>query len=432
MGEIIQRFPNNLEEYIGNCDVAKYLQRYLSKMGAQSYVVEENYIDKDYLVDFQGFYSRSFEQYKRFTIRIHFFNENYSDKDFQNLIKGYDVDELQNTYLGFIVVKPVYDMKGNPLIGRTVLKHYPKEDGTSNRFFIEPTSHCNLYGIPLQLQSLPFQSQDSRVSACATIALWTSLFPLFDFFEIKKQSPSEITRQSTLFPAPSRKFPASGLTMEQILSYIGQLGLDSEVLIGPEGEKIALATKAYIKEAKLPVLALLKLSDSHGGNAYHAVVISGYKCDKNGEVVELYIHDDQIGPYHRVKPTAGDFRSWGNEWITRYNKTGVEVEYLIIPIYQKIRLTFPRILAFYEKYRDDFHKSNPSVKTELFLTCVQKYKKFLAGENIENKWENLTSSMPRFIWVIRNYYDEKILVDTLFDATSVFAKPLKSIDYIVS
>lgn len=139
-----------LREYLDDSHQAEYLIRYLADLDAKTCVLEDKYVDKDYLVDYQKFYSRSFDEEKRFTERIHFFVEDFSTTKFEESLENYDV---------------------------------------------------SLFGIPLSVSSLPFQVQDQGVSACATIALWTALHPLADTYGIPRLSPAEITELSTSFPS---------------------------------------------------------------------------------------------------------------------------------------------------------------------------------------------------------------------------------------
>jgi hypothetical protein len=71
---------------------------------------------------------------------------------------------------------------------------------------------------------------------------------------------------------------------------------------------IPIALKAYIN-ASIPLIALLELKKKEKVS-WHAVVISGYRRDEKRKVKELYVHDDQIGPYSSVKPVKGNFEFW--------------------------------------------------------------------------------------------------------------------------
>jgi hypothetical protein len=78
---------------------ADYVLRYLDELKANTCVIEEQYIDKDYLIDYQKFYSRSFKEMKRFTKRIHFFSNSFSSKQFEQMLVQGQIDDLKNPTL---------------------------------------------------------------------------------------------------------------------------------------------------------------------------------------------------------------------------------------------------------------------------------------------------------------------------------------------
>lgn len=414
-------FSDTLVSHLGASNQGKYLFDYLKDLGAKKCVLEKEYIDKDYIIDYQKFYSRSFATIGKFTTRIHFFTEDFAVGDLKNSLENNDteyMEHLNEIYLGFVVVRPIKDEKGEPFVGRTLLNTYPSEGG--KRSFIVKKYDASLFGIPLTVESIPFQAQDQGVSACATIALWSALHPLADTFGIIRHSPAEITEVSTSLPTLARKYPSGGLAWEQMINYIRTLGLDVETIdaLHVDEDTIQTAVMGYI-EAELPLIAALDLDKGYGQTIErHAVVITGYRCDSNGELTELYVHDDQIGPYSRVKPD-GSFKKWKNEW----SDWGYEVilDKLLIPIYPKIRLTFFRM---YEEYKAVRKKSSalpePPDDIKLHFTTIRKYKKFLIENSLREKEKVLTASLPRFIWIIRSYYENQPKEDVIYDGTSVY------------
>ena len=122
--------------------------------------------------------------------------------------------------------------------------------------------------------------------------------------------------------------------------------------------------------------------------------------------------------------------SWNyDEWAMRHEVT---LEDLEVPIYPKVRTTFPRILAEYraqkeneeelkKEYRSQlrvhFARRGKDIKEErinetilrwlsfhnydIFLTSLKKYKIELLKELIENKTEILMKPMPKYIWIIK-------------------------------
>jgi hypothetical protein len=67
-------FSNNLKGHLGDSRQGKYLIKYLRLLNANTCVFEDRYIDKDYMIDYQKFYSRAFGDDGKFTKRIHFFH----------------------------------------------------------------------------------------------------------------------------------------------------------------------------------------------------------------------------------------------------------------------------------------------------------------------------------------------------------------------
>ncbi len=416
---------HNVSRTLGDSDQGKYIQRYVAALGAKTCVLEDKYIDKDYTIDYQKFYCRSFEEYGKLAKRIHFFSMIFSSEDFKFYLINNDVSLLQESYLGFVVVKPIKDDHGQPFIGRTLLKPYPiRSEIGHNRYYIMEEYNSSLFGVKLKIRSLPFQAQDQGVSACATIALWAAIHPLRTIFGVLGHSPAEITELSTSFPAQFRKFPSDGLTMEQMVNYIKLLDLDVEFLDVIDEELIQTAVNAYMR-AGLPIIASLLLK-KNGYNGLHAVVLSGYKEDKSGNIVELYAHDDGIGPYSRILP-KDDFMQWINEWHDQGYE--VELQKFLIPIYPKIRLTFFRMYIEFLKIKEKLNSRLPDSEIKLFLTSVVDYKEHLLSSSMKNKIDKLFTSLPKFLWIIRFYHERKLIGDLIYDGTSVYVKRLMSVEY---
>ena len=508
----------------------KYLLRYLDCIDAETCILEEEYVDRDYLVDYQKFYSRSFEKYERFTKRIHFFKGEISLETFKESLKG-KYEPLCDSYLGFVVIKSIGgDCRS---LGRTVLKIRSLKENGKLRFFAKQEYYASLFGIPLDVESLPSQSQDQGVSACATVALWSVTRHLLYRFGLPYHSPAEITEVATRSSSLARRFPSDGLDMTQMGDYIKSIGLDLEVvkINRVNARRIPIVVKAYIG-ANLPLIAFLELkkpylfswddipgtdsqkllshlkdelaielaenpkilktndgktiyisndekpvkilinekeekviltigddrtedltvkkennklniyknpTDAYHATSHHATLISGYQTNEKRNLEELYVHDDQIGPYSTVKPINGSFEFWDNEWIREYGYESVRLHCLLVPIYPKIRLGFSYIYLHLDRKKDDvasfLKNQNTKVKSsdinwELYLFSIRKYKKQLQKQQINDKEEILTTHLPRFIWVIRTSYKNRPRFDYVYDATSVDAKQLKRIKYL--
>ncbi len=429
---IIEPFAKNFTPYdiIEKCCLGKYLIKYLNRLNAKTGIIE-GYIDKDFLIDFQNFYCRSFENYRKITKRIHFFSQNINEEDFKKFISDFDeenIKELQDIYLGFVVIKPVKDHNDKWLVGRTLLETISDPNKLKN---ILVKYNVSLFGIPLEVNTLPFQTQDQRVSACATIALWTAINPLSNLFDTMNYSPSEITELSASYPSNYRIFPSSGLTWQQMLNCIKSVGLDIEVIDVAKyrnDDIFTNAVKAYIQTG-IPLIAGLILEKPGGKKDLHAVVISGYRFDNNGVINEMFVHDDQIGPYSSVFPNPS-FKNWENEWSKNGIYINVSVDKIMVPVYHKIRLTYVRMYALYEHINQKLEQISSKVRSGLQLTTVQSYKKFLLKKRFKNKKEILLKLLPRFLWLIQIYNDDKRIRDLVFDATSILPNnPIVTIHY---
>jgi len=426
---IVSPFKKNiLLNQLGKSRQAKYIYNYLHEQGAKVFINEKKYIDKAFLIDYQKFYSRSFENIGRETDRIHFFSQNFSTDAFEKAIEENQTAFLNESYLGFVVVKPIKDTEGNPLIGRTLLKTYPTKSRGSTRFYVKKLHEVSLYGIKMKIESAPFQAQDRGVSACATVALWTALQSSPSHFDIPSYSPAEITEMSTEYPSLFRMFPQFGLTLGQMINCIHLVGLDTEVIKAQDDDVISTVVKAYTY-AKIPIIGVLFMYSNAAPDAEpdaHAVVIVGYKKDKNGILSELYVHDDQIGPYSRVIPSGG-LKNWNNEWASL--GFSVVLDKLLIPIYHKIRLSFPTIYHQYMNKKANL--SGEDLNLDLYLTTIQDYKEWLLGKRIENKVEELQRLLPRLLWIERASEKQSgtLIQDDVYDSTAISTKKLTSIYY---
>jgi hypothetical protein len=418
---------DNFKNFFRESFQASYLYEYLSKLNAKVLINEAEYIDRDYMIDYQKFYSRSFERIDKFTRRIHFFSSEFTDNDLKQWLLDGRAEEMENSYLGFVVVKPIQDPKGNPLIGRTLLQLFPTTvDENRKRFYISSEYDVSLFGLSLKIKCVPFQAQDRGVSACATVALWTAFQSLPRDFGYYPLSPAEITETATMFPSIFRVFPQEGLTLGQMINCIKSVGLDVETVIAADSDVVTTAVKAYTY-AGVPLIGTLRLKGKDK-EAYHAVVIVGYQHDVNGNITELYVHDDQIGPYSRVTPRGGDFRFWENEWKDRDYKE-IKLEELLIPVYHKIRLPFWRM---YKHFIYMKNKVKEDVNIDLYLTTVQRYKNFLLKRKIKNKVEVLKKNFPRFLWIERIFKENKDepIQDDVFDGTAIDWRKMATIEYI--
>jgi len=402
----------------------KYIKNYFENANYQpkSVIIEDKYIDKDYMIDYCNFYARSFNPPFNFTKRFHFFTLDYNElgEIIHRIKDGLESDErieiFKQSYLGFVVEKPIKDRKGNILLGRCCLKTYSTEINNGYRYYVRTLIPVHLLGINFDIESFPFQPQDSAVMACASAALWSAIRGLRNRFNLPDLSPYEITQIATSFPSEGRNFPSEeGLTLNQMLNVISYLGLDTETLdiqnihnleVSNHPTIIADFIRAYL-HGNFPIIALLELVSGRK-KSFHSVVITGYRYENN-KITELYIHDDQIGPYSKVL-SDNNFAEWENEWNRDFEK--IKLRKLIVPVYHKLRLTFKTIYSIVRNIRQE-----KNLNFFFFISDINNYKKeLLYNPNIKSNF--FFKSCPKFVWVIRAFQYENIIWDSIYDATN--------------
>lgn len=434
-----------------------YFQQYFEELKAKTILIENEYVDRDYLHDHVEYYARCFWDYPRRTRRLHFFSDEISIDDFERELLTTPVagvsSRLQADYLGFIVVRPL------PLtiIGRTCLRTYSTEDGRRNfpSLRIYPV---NLYGIELEVKSLAYQEQDQVVAACATSALWTCLQGTGKLFQHPIPAPVEITRwASDQMPdnpliVGVRTFPNTGLTATQMAQAIRRVELEPHIIRAGTKYDLHSAAYAYLR-GRIPSILSVQLTnykdDQQIAAGAHAVAITGYSLRDDAEyefsqagfrlraakIDKLYVHDDQTGPFCRLEWSQlpmpemvgkeQQLYALKNSWSdTVYQHP----DFLLLPLYHKIRIPFSLIHdemlilnALLSAWREVYgYVEIP--EWDIYLTTVNDYKSSVrqeyAGLGVDFR-SSLYTRMPRFLWRVTLRAQGVIQMDFLFDATGL-------------
>jgi hypothetical protein len=284
-----------LPNTVAKLDTVKYLHGYLMEYcreeayQARTIVVEQNYIDRDFMREYTGYHASTFQEVEKKTTRLHFFSHSFDFKTFEQILASpqeleskSDNNLLESNYLGFIVIRPMR----TGFIGRSCLRHYPK-DKQNRRIGLETSAETaaavrqkrfytvlrnyesNLYGLKLSVDSIAFQEQDSVVGLCASSAIYALLHGVKRLFDTPILCGLEITRMATKYAAPAnvtattvRALPNTGLTLAQIFQTLTEveltplmLGLSPET---PHRSQRMSELYAYLS-AGIPVLAYVAL-----------------------------------------------------------------------------------------------------------------------------------------------------------------------------
>ncbi|MCB1880517.1 MAG: hypothetical protein KDI54_10740 [Gammaproteobacteria bacterium] len=473
--QLIAEKSKSSENVIGNKLHHHYFEGYCNDIGVRTIVVENGYIDHDFLEDFSAYYVRCFSPYQRVCTRLHFFNVDFTEEEFEEFLKSspdanISSDNLKNAYLGFVVIKPL----PQTVIGRTCLKTYLPEG--RRHFPIVRSYKANLFGTELAVESLAFQEQDQVVAACATSALWSVFQGTGIHFQHTIPSPVEITRAATeRLPIETRVLPSQGLSTAMMAHAIRNVGLEP-YLVNVSNEYVLKSTVYAYLRGCIPMILGIELwdisTDPHRSMGFHAVAATGFSLGgdapspigdtqfslRASRVDKLYVHDDQVGPFARmefdgINITIGQnesgedlsSNSLSTSWIGSNGQIGdarALPTILLIPLYHKIRIPFGAIhdaVVSFDAFIESLRESLPvpfdgRIEWDVYLTTNNNLKTEIQESDIakgEYYRDLLLEGMPRFLWRATAFHNDEPLMDLIFDATDIEQGPffVRAIEY---
>lgn len=313
-------------EAISDLATVKYLHGYLYEycrerdFRAQTIVVERDYIDKDFMKEYAGYYASAYQPTEKKTTRLHFFSTEFDADQLESMLamsveQGGELEGLarrmSSGYLGFVVVRP---MQRN-FVGRTCLKHYPRDKNPhpvafetgpqtqaalkhKRHYTVLREYHVNLFGVPLTVSSIAFQEQDSVVGVCASSAIYALLHGVKSTFDTKLLCGLEITRMANQYSGSTtqvaeaslmRALPNTGLTLGQMYQTLSEVDL-TPLMVGvgkepPERLNSVATLYAYLS-AGLPVLS-------------YVVLVAKSVLEKSAK--ELALPNDDTGDAERIR-----------------------------------------------------------------------------------------------------------------------------------
>jgi len=399
----------------------EYLAEYLSKLNCETIIGEDNYTDKTYVNDFSQFYVKCFPHYRKTCLRLHFFNKKIGEDELYRYVIG-ENKKLQEHYLGFSVIKPIPFF-----IGRTCLKPY-LNSRSKDLLIISQRYNVNLFGIPLYIDSLIFHDKDKAVAACAAVALWICSYMTSEIFGNHSPMLSLYETTELAFkdsPLLGRIFPNKSLTTRQLASVIRKINLEPEHK-SAKSRDILSFLYGYL-HYRIPAILLIERKENNR-RIGHAILVSGYsinnKCKyKFGKIKtrahfikDLIVHDDQVGPYISseisIKGVKDNF-----EYKIKIRDLEYEIKGVIIPVYNKIRVSLEYILynEFFKKIEniisnliliiDNETKEKIETFWDIYLTDVNVFKKEIKKLKIKDSLKKniLFTRYPKYIWRVICY-----------------------------
>ena len=299
----------------GPSKVVNSVIHHLMNLRVKSYLLESQYIDRDYSSDYRYFYAQTFKNYERHCKRIHFFEEDVGPifllPEWAARVQALEATS-RRSYCGFCVIRPLPGAS----IGRTALRMQgPVGSDLESVITCRVDSRANLVGAELDVRSVTFMQQDARVGACAQVAIWMGARHMHLRYRYNWLSVADITKlasPNTEDEATSLPAGSDFLTSERMIRAVHEMGFQALCFKGANmGEQIL----PYV-ESGLPVILGL---DIPGASIGHAVTVIGRVFSKiktptarpNDYVAAFIVHDDQAGPYKIIPSTPTSARDFG-------------------------------------------------------------------------------------------------------------------------
>lgn len=302
-------------------------------------ICENNYIDRDYLSEFQVYHSRAFSDFSRRCGRAHFF-----EKSIGHFSDLWDESISDSNYLGFCTLRPINFLNYNDAkiaeLSRTVIKSPTHIEDREAYISCESTFDVNIIGKKFSVKGAPFIQQDALVGRCSQASVWMALRYLHKKLNIPQFTMDQITEMATRYETWGRVLPSAGLYFKQYINVFRLANMDPLCFgmdrFKPTAGLTLLDIMYTYMESGFPIV--LALQNPSGRHAVCAVGHT-FKTQKTITDKELHkikskyitpltfipsfiINDDASGPYTELT-----------------KKELIDcLKYIYIPLPQKVRL----------------------------------------------------------------------------------------------
>ncbi len=334
------------------------------------------------------------------------------------------------------------------IIGKTVLKPYnfKDKDGNIRNYFGVRNYYINVFGNKVKLASLAYMEQDSVVSVCATSAIWMMLQKASMNKYAVSKTPSQITDEADIVGTHGERiFPNQGLSVKQISQSIYKSGLVSDIRTSDKNHELSRSfLKKYVyayASIGIPLILVLEvpyIDRDKFKYGHHAVTVVGYKIGNADlkainkypnlsfiaeNISKLYTHDDAWGPYASFnfeENVNAEYR-FETKWSHAVDPIKpTHLTNIIIPLYHKIRITYEDVEKIVVGVNELINLIyNLDLAWDITLQYSEKFK---ADSKIYelNLAKNIHFiSMPKYIWVGKCIFNNKLLFEIIFDATDI-------------
>ena len=420
------------------------------EFSAKTVVIENDYIDIDYSASYYDQRGRSFTPDKRGTTRIHFFSEEFTKRTLTSLNQQ-AIRRMQRSYLGFAVLRP--EMPAS--LGRTVISCPKAIGGYPVRFPTRGTVSVDLAGIELTVEACPYMSQDTKIMACATAALWMATSHLAEKVPgVTAHTTAEITAKAMSLDRPFGPVVGRrGLTFVEMEQALLQIGFDPRRQPYPTADMLIETCHLFSDSGIPPVLGIELPGMTHAvtvvGYALRYPVGQGFEgssvISAHRFVPALIVHDDQRGMYLLAEVKDADNEDPWKAKLIIHTPSGVEEALctaILVPFPRRVMLDAVEVQGQAEEWiafaqTQHVIEARPVVYRRL-LVKSNSYKQKLLNYHqtpmtIHGYSPDLVNfarslPMPRFIWLIEvSYLDEwdpadalspPVIADFILDSTA--------------
>jgi hypothetical protein len=170
----------------------------------------------------------------------------------------------------------------------------------------------------------------------------------------------------------------------------------------------------------------------------------------SSKIDKVYIHDDQIGPFSSCRIKDERLMRLNNQcdellanyyletsWTDHNNEMGDIIfipEFLIIPVYHKIRIRLDAILTLlqfdFNILKNSIEDKNllKQIEYEVLLMETSNLKEIIRENNsydFDKKFNLITKNFPKYIWVVKILYNSVTLSMKIYDTTGIIHDDLE-------
>lgn len=340
-------------------------------------LIEYPYRDIDYSSTYSIFHTKKHRRVSRESLRVHFFGKKIKESD----------------YYGFMTLRPsLVEQRGRSHISPSALQH------ESPLYIVTTNDTAHLYGHKLNVESFPWMAQETDISVCAHVAIWSVInYYACKYSRYRRFTIAELAQSVSGFFG--RTVPSEGLNLLQISELLSSSGffplLLKKNLKSPY--PFFQAAYAYI-ESGIPVIGVMTQKE-------HAVVIIGHgplrdvPCCSEGGMFHWsidYIDDLIISNDHALPFTKISRKRDGQDYSFE------DLDFIVIPLYEKMYLNANVVIERIKSLsRSGVLDIPQNAVCRPYLTSARSLKRYIYADNSMNqdlKEVILKLPTPQFVW----------------------------------